>query len=101
MILEVAPLHIRPGQSADFEEAFRKAQSIISAVPGYIAHELQRCIERNDEYILLVRWDSVEAHQVGFRRSLEYQEWQALLHHYYDPFPTVSHYEVVGGAVSA
>jgi heme-degrading monooxygenase HmoA len=98
MILEVAPLRIRPGQSAEFEAAFRTAQPIIASIPGYISHELRRCLERRDEYLLLVRWESIEAHKVGFRQSAQYQTWKRLLHHFYDPFPSVSHYEVVVGA---
>ena len=45
MIQEVALLHIRPGQTAEFEAAFAEAQTIISAMPGYLRHELQRCLE--------------------------------------------------------
>lgn len=74
-----------------------KAQVIISSMPGYISHELQRCIERKDEYVLLVRWRALEDHEVGFRQSPQYKEWKALLHHFYDPFPAVSHYERVHG----
>jgi heme-degrading monooxygenase HmoA len=98
MILEVAPLQVRAGQESDFEAAFREAQLIIAAMPGYLSHELHRCIERPGEYVLLVRWQSLEAHEVGFRKSSEYQEWKRLLHHFYDPFPVVSHYESVCGA---
>jgi heme-degrading monooxygenase HmoA len=100
MILEVAPLRIRAGRSAEFETVFRKAQRIIASMPGYISHELQRCVERPGEYVLLVRWESLEAHEVGFRKSPEYQEWKRLLHHFYDPFPVVSHYEAVDGAAN-
>jgi heme-degrading monooxygenase HmoA len=74
------------------------AQRILESAPGYISHELRRCIERRDEYLLLVMWQSLEAHEVGFRKSPEYQTWKRLLHHFYDPFPTVSHYEVMEGA---
>jgi len=95
MILETAPLTIRPGQCAAFEAAFREAASIISSMPGYLSHELQHCIERDHEYLLLVRWASVEAHEQGFRGSPQYQEWKRLLHHFYDPFPTVLHYRAV------
>ena len=95
MILEVAQLKVRPGQSPEFEAAFAKAQAIIGSMPGYLSHELQRCLERVDEYMLLVRWESVEAHEVGFRKSPGYQEWKRLLHHFYDPFPTVLHYSQV------
>ncbi len=95
MILEAAPLQVKPGQSEAFEAAFREAQAIIASMPGYVSHELQRCIEREGHYLLLVRWVSVEAHEMGFRRSTPYQRWKELLHHFYDPFPTVNHYEQV------
>lgn len=93
MILEVAILNIRDGSRDAFESAFREASVIISSMPGYHSHELRRCIEAPDRYILLVHWQRLEDHTVGFRQSAEYQKWRALLHHFYDPFPTVEHYE--------
>ena len=101
MILEVAPLQVPAGQAAQFEAAFLKAQRIIVSMPGYLSHELQRCLERSNEYVLLVRWVSLEAHEVGFRGSPGYQEWKQLLHHFYEPFPVVSHYQAVEGAVGS
>lgn len=100
MILEVAPLHVKAGQESEFEAAFLRAQCIISSVPGFVSHDLQRCIERPGEYLLLVVWQTVEDHEVGFRQSAGYQEWKRLLHHFYDPFPVVSHYRRVRGASS-
>lgn len=97
MILEVAALTIRPGQNSQFEAAFAQAQAIIASMPGYLGHELQRCIERDHEYLLLVRWTSVSAHEAGFRKSPGYQDWKQLLHHYYDPFPQVLHFAPVPG----
>ena len=97
MILEAAPLQVRPGQYDAFEAAFREAQTIIASMPGYLSHELQRCLEREGSYLLLVRWESVEAHEAGFRKSPQYQRWKELLHHFYDPFPPVNHYERVTG----
>ena len=93
MILEVAILDVRPGRAAEFEQAFQKAQRIISSMPGYVSHELQRCLEVENKYVLLVRWRRLQHHTEGFRKSAEYQEWRRLLHHFYDPFPTVQHYE--------
>lgn len=92
MVLEVAVLQIVAGHTAEFEAAFREAQAIISSMPGYIRHDLQRCLEDDHRYILLVEWETLEAHTQGFRDSAEYQQWKALLHHFYDPFPTVEHY---------
>jgi heme-degrading monooxygenase HmoA len=97
VILEIAQLQVKPDQSTAFEAAFNEAQSIISSMPGYLGHELQRCLELVNHYMLLVRWESVEHHEVGFRKSSQYQEWRKLLHHFYDPFPTVMHYELANG----
>lgn len=94
MVLEVAILDVKPGQEEEFETTFAQASNIISSIPGYISHELQRCIEKQNRYILLAHWESLEAHTVSFRGSPQYQEWRKLLHHFYDPFPTVEHYEL-------
>ena len=92
MVLETAPLTIRPGQTAAFEKSFSQAQGIIAGMPGYISHELRRCLEDDHKYLLLVHWETLEDHKVGFRKSAQYQTWRELLHHYYDPFPTVEHF---------
>ena len=97
MILEVAILNVIAGREAEFEEAFRQAQRIISTMSGYRSHELRRCLEAANRYILLVRWDRLEDHTIGFRGSSGYQQWKRLLHHYYDPFPAVEHYAAVPG----
>jgi heme-degrading monooxygenase HmoA len=94
MILESALLQVRPGQEDDFEKAFNQAKTIISSMPGFISLELQRCIESRSRYLLLVRWRTIQDHTVGFRSSPEYQTWKNLLHKFYDPFPTVEHYEL-------
>lgn len=95
MILEVAVLNVKPGQENEFEAAFSKAQRIISGMQGYCSHQLQKCIEQPAQYVLLVNWESLEDHTVGFRQSAQYQQWRQLLHHFYDPFPEVQHYQGV------
>jgi heme-degrading monooxygenase HmoA len=92
-ILEVAILNVRAGESAQFEAAFRIAEPLIRTSVGYLSHELRRCVEIQGKYLLLVRWRTIEDHTVGFRRSAQYQDWKRLLHHFYDPFPTVEHFE--------
>jgi len=67
MVLEVAILNIRAGQTAEFEAAFRQASPIIASRPGYISHELQKCLEAPERYLLLAYWTTLEAHIVGFR----------------------------------
>lgn len=95
VILEVAILDVKLSEEKEFEAAFHKAQAIISSMDGYIAHQLQNCIEKPNRYLLLVSWQTLEDHTVGFRQSPKYQAWRALLHHYYEPFPVVEHYKSV------
>ena len=95
MILEAVMLQVKLGMEKEYEDAFREASKIISSMSGYISHELQRCMEVKGKYLLLVTWESLEDHTVGFRHSKEYQDWKIQLHHFYDPFPTVEHFENV------
>jgi heme-degrading monooxygenase HmoA len=92
MILEVATLDVKAGQGAAFEKDFAAASHIIENIPGYVSHQLLHGLENSNRYLLLVRWETLEAHTIGFRKSLHYPAWKEALHHYYDPFPTVEHF---------
>ena len=93
MVLEAAVLYVKPGMEEEYEDAFRQASAIISSMKGYMSHELQRCMEVKGKYLLLVNWERLEDHTLGFRQSAQYQEWKQLLHHFYEPFPVVEHFE--------
>ena len=93
MILEAAILNVRPGQEAAFETAMCNARPLIAATPGFVSINVHRCVETRNRYLLLVRWRALEDHTVGFRKSERYQPWRNLLHDFYDPFPTVEHFE--------
>jgi heme-degrading monooxygenase HmoA len=95
MILEVVMLQVSEGQSPQFETAFGEAETILAGMTGYIRHELLRCVETDDRYVLLIRWRTLEDHTIGFRHSPGYQEWRRLLHHFYDPMPVAEHFETV------
>lgn len=95
MVLEHALLDVIPGQEHQFEQAFEQATNLISSMPGFQSLRLEVCIENPSRYVLLVEWRRIEDHTDSFRGSPEYQEWRALLHHFYDPFPTVEHYQAV------
>ncbi len=95
MILELAILNVRKGMESEFEITFARASAIIASIGGYISHELQRCIEVPNQYLLLVRWQTLEDHTTGFRNSPKYEQWKRLLHHFYEPFPKVEHFEKV------
>ena len=90
----MAVLQVKAGEAQRFLAAFAEAEPLIAASPGHLSHELHRCVEDPDQFLLLVRWRTLEDHTHGFRGSPQYQRWKALLHHFYDPFPTVLHYEL-------
>jgi heme-degrading monooxygenase HmoA len=92
LITEHAVLDVKPGQALAFEKAMRKAVSLISASDGFLGIEVLPCVEKPGRYVLLVKWTDVDAHELGFRESERYQEWKALLHGFYMPFPVVQHY---------
>jgi heme-degrading monooxygenase HmoA len=95
MILEAVMLNVKPGTEQDFEDAFPQASPLVASMNGYISHELHKCLEVSGKYLLLVKWETLEAHTVGFRSSPEYQIWKQLLHHFYEPFPMVEHFEPI------
>jgi heme-degrading monooxygenase HmoA len=92
MILESALLDVKPGEESAFEAALREARTLIAATPGFRAISVRRCIETPNRYLLLVEWDRLEDHTIGFRQSPRYETWRALLHRFYDPFPRVEHF---------
>lgn len=100
MITEHALLPVLPGREEEFEAAFGQARAIIESMSGFRSLSLSRSIESPGTYLLLVEWEKLEDHTVGFRGSAEYQQWRELLHHFYQPFPVVEHFAPVAPANS-
>jgi len=92
MILELATIDIKTGTNAEFENALSKAQHVISKSKGYIGHQFQKCIEQDNRYVLLIRWETLEDHTKGFRESELFKEWRALIGPYFEIPPVVQHY---------
>ena len=92
MILERAFFPIKPGTGDEFAVAFAKARKLLEATPGFQKLEMRQGIEAPDSFILLVWWDSVEAHTKGFRDSPAIVEWRALLSPFFAGTPQMEHY---------
>jgi heme-degrading monooxygenase HmoA len=95
VITEHALLEVIPGREAEFVDAMERAKALIAASPGFVSLRVERGVERPGCFLLLVEWERLEDHTVGFRGSEAYGEWRAALHHFYDPFPVVEHFEPV------
>ena len=95
IIVEHALLPVIPRREDDFERAFAEARVITTSMAGCRSLSLSRSIEAPSNYLLLVEWEHLDDHTIGFRQSEQNQKWRTLLHHFYDPFPLVEHYQVV------
>ena len=98
MITEHALLPVISGQEEDFEAAFDRARLIIASMPGFVSLSLSRSIETPNTYLLLVQWDSLEDHTIGFRGSQPSPQGRQLLHRCYKPFPLVELFALVNSA---
>jgi heme-degrading monooxygenase HmoA len=101
MILEAAVLSIAPAQKAPFEAAFAQARQVLAESPGYLAVQLQRCIEADGRYLLLIQWRTLDDHLIGFRGSPRFSQWRALIGPFFTAPPELYHYEQVGGEGAA
>jgi len=92
VIVEQAIFPIKSGETEAFAAVFAKARRFIEAAPGFRKLEMRRGIEAPDTFLLLVWWDSVEAHMDGFRHSEGFKEWRALLGPHFAAAPQVQHF---------
>ncbi|NUS14436.1 MAG: antibiotic biosynthesis monooxygenase [Streptomyces sp.] len=95
MVVEHARLTVEAGREEEFQEVFGKARLVLAEAEGFRWAELLRCEERPRVFLLLVGWESVEAHMTGFRESERFQRWRAMVGPFFAEPPTVAHYHHV------
>lgn len=95
MILEMATLTVFPGVQPAFEAAFDKAQRLLAGVEGYLSHELQRSVDREQHYALLIEWRALEDRTLAFPLSPEFARWRELLHGFLVERPQVEYFRAV------
>jgi heme-degrading monooxygenase HmoA len=95
MITELATIDIKHGTNADFETNLEQAKGVISQSKGFISIEVKHCIEQPSRYVLLIHWQTLEDHTIGFRESELFVQWRALIGPFFENPPLVLHYESV------
>jgi heme-degrading monooxygenase HmoA len=91
MVLEIADFTIKAGTEDEFAAAVKEALPFVAATPGFLGARLSRGIESPSRFVLLIEWESVQAHNVGFRESDRFPKWRALIGPYFDGNPHVEH----------
>jgi heme-degrading monooxygenase HmoA len=93
MIYEIAEITVKPGDEASFESGVAQAAPLLLRAKGCHGVSLHRVVEHPNVYRLLVRWDTVDDHLVGFRESEDFQEWRRLVSPFFAGPPVVTHSE--------
>jgi quinol monooxygenase YgiN len=95
MIHEIATITIDPAHAADFESAVERARPYFEAAAGFLSFSLEKSIENAGRYLLIVGWESVDAHMVDFRGSEGFQVWRSLVGGFFTSPPAVEHTQAV------
>jgi heme-degrading monooxygenase HmoA len=101
MVLEHALIDIKPGTAEAFEAALAEARAVIAASTGFVSLRLHRGIETDHRYLLLVEWETLEDHTVGFRESPAFTAWRALIGPYFASPPDVVHFALPPATVQS
>ena len=97
MILEIADMRIQPGQQAAFDEAVQRGLStVIAKAPGCRGWKVNHGVENPERYVLMIFWDTLEAHTVGFRQSPLFAEWRGIVGPFFAQPPQVEHFTLLG-----
>jgi heme-degrading monooxygenase HmoA len=97
MILEVADIRIAPGQQAAFDEAIQRGlTTVISQAKGFRGWKVNHSIESPDRYVLMIYWDTVDDHMVGFRQGPLFAQWRAIIGPFFAQPPVVEHFTLLG-----
>ncbi len=91
MVLEIADIAVKPGSEDDFAAAVREGIRYVADTPGFGSARLTRGVESPGRFVLLIEWDSIEAHNVGFRESENFGRWRALIGPFVAGAPHVEH----------
>ena len=100
-MLEIADFAVLPGKEDEFAAAVREGLAYIAATPGFRSARVTRGVESPSRFVLLIEWDSLEAHTVGFRESENFARWRSVVGPFFDGAPRVEHFGDVPDPVRA
>ncbi|HEX5806570.1 MAG TPA: antibiotic biosynthesis monooxygenase [Macromonas sp.] len=96
MILEQVDIRIDPAQAQAFEAAIEHGvTTVIAHAKGFHGCKLNRSHETPGRYNLMIYWETLEDHTVGFRQSEAFTQWRAIVGPFFSQPPVVEHLELV------
>ena len=96
MILEIADIRVTPGSANEFAAAIKRgAETVVAKAKGFAGYKVNHSIETPERFVLMIYWQTLEDHTVGFRQSPAFQEWRAIVGPFFAGPPLVEHFELV------
>ncbi|MGL4229929.1 MAG: antibiotic biosynthesis monooxygenase family protein [Casimicrobium sp.] len=96
MILEIADITITAGKQAEFDEAIKRGlETVASKANGFRGHKVNKCIETPERYVLMIYWETLEDHTIGFRQGPLFAEWRAIVGPFFAKPPHVEHFTLL------
>jgi heme-degrading monooxygenase HmoA len=91
-VLEVADIRVQAGTADQFVAAFREVRSVLAGTPGCRSVRMTHGIESPERFVLLVEWESIEAHEQNFRATDRFNTWRAAIGPFFEAAPVVEHF---------
>ena len=92
MVLEVADIEVTPGAEEDFANAYRGVREVLASTPGCRGVRMTQGVETPSRFVLLVEWDSLDAHEENFRATDRFGTWRAAISPFFTRPPRVEHF---------
>ncbi|MEW2384910.1 antibiotic biosynthesis monooxygenase family protein [Micromonospora sp. NPDC047707] len=92
MVLEVALIDVLLGHEDKFAAAYAEGHRVLAGTPGCRSVRMTRGVESPSRFVLLVEWDSVEAHTENFRNTERFTRWRELIGPHFANPPLVEHF---------
>jgi heme-degrading monooxygenase HmoA len=96
VVLEIADIEVRAGAEDEFEAAYLRVREVVAGTPGCRSVRMTRGIESPSRFVLLVEWESVEAHEENFRGTERFATWRGAIGPYFARPPHVEHVRDIG-----
>lgn len=93
MVIEIADFRVIAERQDQFADAVAEGLKFAAETPGFRTARLTRSVETPTRFVLMIEWDTVEAHTVGFRESENFGRWRAVVGPFFDGAPNVEHFE--------
>ena len=94
MVIEYIRYQVPAASHAEFLEAYRAAGEDLTASAHCVRHEISQGIEEPDNFIVRIEWNSIEAHEQGFRNSTEFRSFFAKVKPYFTNIREMKHYQL-------